>query len=316
MTKRYQDLLKKYSQQTISSEEMEELFEWIAQSEDIYDSESFPQLWVEAESEADVEAELMADIDSILRERIQTDLLRRRQKSRKFKIRMAGIAAGLLLLIGSGLGWMYYESTPHVVRSGYGEIVEISLPDNTVVRLNANSRITYPRRWDSQKERTVTLEGEAFFEVRKDLSTHKKFIVKTNLLDLEVLGTEFNVNTRQESAKIYLESGSVKLRTLDGLDSLLMVPGEEASVDKQGTLSKSEMKKTGKIPDWKDGSKDFRGVPLGEILTEYKDLFGTEYEISDENLLTQTFTIIFPITDKKKAEGILIDVVGQDLHLK
>lgn len=76
------------------------------------------------------------------------------------------------------------------IMADRGERVEHELPDGSVVRLNTQSVITYNKKsWAN--DRAIELEGEAFFEVEKG----NPFIVKTNLGEVEVLGTSFNVNT-------------------------------------------------------------------------------------------------------------------------
>src|SRR5699024_12530140 len=130
------------------------------------------------------------------------------------------------LLLAAG-GLCYYLNTPVTVHSGDGEIAEVILPDDSRVRVNANARLRYSRRWNSAENRMVSLEGEAFFEVKKDEVTQKKFIVNAGDLKVEVLGTEFNVNTRhpgsypgqERTTKVILESGYVRCISWKDVDA-------------------------------------------------------------------------------------------------
>ncbi len=94
----------------------------------------------------------------------------------------------------------------------YGNQSRLVLSDNTVVWLNAGSRLVYPSRFED-KTREVLLFGEAFFEVSKD--EKKPFIVKTSDLQIKVLGTQFNISAYTEDKVIQtvLKEGSVSIST-------------------------------------------------------------------------------------------------------
>lgn len=83
-----------------------------------------------------------------------------------------------------------------------------TLPDGTVVTLNKNSRLQYPARFEDSV-RQVQLEGEAFFEVRRD--TAHPFIIRTEDVQVRVLGTSFNVRNRNGETKVVVETGLVQV---------------------------------------------------------------------------------------------------------
>lgn len=127
------------------------------------------------------------------------------------------VAAILLLLlsVGYGLGfWKGDTSRKLLVQkeliTAKGSKGNFTLPDGTSVWLNSESKLTYPESFDGNK-REVALEGEAYFEVTKDKK--KPFIVKTGEIDIEVLGTSFNVDNyaSNEFVQTALLSGSVKI---------------------------------------------------------------------------------------------------------
>src|SRR5690606_15777064 len=107
--------------------------------------------------------------------------------------------------------------------TGYGETRKINLPDGSLVVLNANSELKYESNWQQAPMREVWLQGEAFFEVVKT-TEEKQFIVHTGSLDVEVLGTQFNVHNRHQKVQVVLSSGKVKLQPLERQESLLMNP--------------------------------------------------------------------------------------------
>ena len=116
----------------------------------------------------------------------------------------------------------------------YGNQSRLVLSDNTVVWLNAGSRLVYPSRFND-KVREVLLFGEAFFEVSKD--ENKPFVVKTSDLQIKVLGTEFNVSAYPEDKVIQtvLKEGSVSVRSNhSGLfeRALILKPNQMASFNR------------------------------------------------------------------------------------
>lgn len=316
MSSYYKNLFKKFIDHDISSEELEQLLRWINRNEDFKDVEILEKLWANLETSKAIDKNTAKRIQSKLISRIRTEKSIRSDRMRRLSPWWISVAAGLLVVVLSGIGLMRYLNSNVVVTSDFGEIVEVRLPDNSLVRLNANSEISYPRRWQSQEVRTVSLEGEAFFEVSKDLLKHKKFVVQTKDLSVEVLGTEFNVNARDLSTKVFLETGSVKLSALNRSDTLMMVPGEEAGFDHNGILSKSKPTLTLSPTDWKDGSVILKDVKLSDILNEYENVFGDKYYAKDTGLLDQAFTVVFPITDERKAVNILQKLTGNLIEMK
>jgi ferric-dicitrate binding protein FerR (iron transport regulator) len=150
--------------------------------------------------------------------------------------KMAAILIGILLL-ATGYFVMndYLKTTRYSTK--YGETQQIVLPDSSTIILNANSKIRFASQWESDKVREVWLEGEAFFSVRKKLNLNKssvspassKFIVHTQDLQVEVLGTEFTVSKRRKQTRVTLNSGKIKLdlNAQKETEPILMQPGEQ-----------------------------------------------------------------------------------------
>ncbi len=312
MSQYYRNLFEKFINREITPEELEQLLTWINQNQDFNDIEILEKIWINLENSEAIDKVKALRIQNKLRTRISQ--ARSQERTHLLRTWWPRVAASLVLVIAAAAGLIYYLNTPIVVKSGYGEIVELTLPDQSVVQLNANSELRYPRRWDAQAVRTVFLDGEAFFEVTKDDQSHKKFIVHTKDLSVEVLGTEFNVNTRDLSTRVFLEAGSVKLSSLRGESSLMMEPGDEAGFDDQGTLAKISRTDASPPASWKEGSIIMKDRMLTDILREYERVFGELYTIEDKALLGQAYTVMFPVTDKDKALEILRNLTGSSIQ--
>lgn len=175
-------------------------------------------------------------------------------------------------------------------QTAFGQNKTIVLPDNSVVVLNANSSITYSPEWDSEKPREIWLEGEGFFSV-----THKrnsqKFVVHTNDLDVQVLGTKFNVNTRRSKTQVVLNSGKVKLYLADeDKKEVDMKPGElvDFSASNKAVVKRAVV--ASNYNAWLDKKLVFEEAPLREIALTLEENFGYKVKFSNPELADLTFT--------------------------
>ena len=122
-----------------------------------------------------------------------------------------------------------------------GKQFELELSDGTAVHLNAGSSLRYPVHFLPSEPRKVFLAGEAYFDVNKNES--RTFVVNVDALDVEVLGTEFNISAYEEDQNIdvVLVKGAVSLSKKDGSQdvSTPLSPGEKGSFTKVQNLSPS-----------------------------------------------------------------------------
>ena len=173
------------------------------------------------------------------------------------------------------------ESPKKITYTEEGERMEVSTPagtttsvtlgDGTQVLLSANSRLTYDKDF-TDKKREVTLVGEARFNVAKD--ANRPFIVRTELIQTQVLGTVFDVKAYpQTPADVTLYEGKVEV-SLNGNSPRLMQPGEQASLNKKGELKLT--KASGTEGKWAEGEFAFDNKELKEAMIE----IGSWYNIS------------------------------------
>ena len=155
----------------------------------------------------------------------------------------------------------------------------LTLSDGTKVFLNAETKLKFPTKFQKE-ERVVVLEGEAYFEVRKD-ATHP-FIVKANDVDVKVLGTSFNLRSYSDENSIATTLVSGKVAMFAGENSEEIVPGEQAVY----------MKETGKMEvkpidvtlytAWHTGKFIFRNETLEEMMSYLSRWYGVKYRFIDE----------------------------------
>lgn len=166
---------------------------------------------------------------------------------------------------------------------------KIILEDSTEVWLNAESKLVYPEFF-GKDERRVTVQGEAFFKVKKNLE--KPFLVETDGQLLKVYGTEFNIRSYKEDKDVYttLVSGSISIRPMNGNQGeLIITPDNQAmfrKVDETTTIRKVN---TEVITSWKDGMFVFEEQNLEQIMQTLSRWYNFTYIFNDEQLKNIVF---------------------------
>ena len=217
------------------------------------------------------------------------------------------IAASIALLLVTGAlltdkapeqELVYYETTAVPDAK-----TKITLPDSSVVWLNANACLRYPREF-SEQIRQVEIKGEAFFEVRKD--EKKPFIVQTDGIGIRVLGTTFNVDAEPEKKQRSLsfpgkKSGLYKYTNQSQTADRILLPGERAVFLKSDNkLSISTIRPEKVRYHGVTGIFKFKDNSLADIMQELQRAFHVKIHIQNENLKKQTFNANF--TEKETLE--------------
>jgi transmembrane sensor len=205
------------------------------------------------------------------------------------------IAASVGLLIGFIAGVYFYlnQTDKNRYEVAYGESRNVELPDGSVVKLNANSSLRISESWSSENSREVWLEGEAFFTVtKKPNQGNAKFIVHTQHLDVEVLGTEFNVSQRDTNTNVTLNSGKIKLavHTDNGTDTYLMNPGEQISYSVNSLKIQKKDVKPENISAWVNNRWMLESTSLNEVAYKIENTFGLNVVIKDSLLAQERMT--------------------------
>ena len=159
------------------------------------------------------------------------------------------------------------------LETAKGQQYQVTLPDGSMIWLNAASSITYPVLF-SKKERLVEITGEAYFEVAKNKAV--PFIVKSREQRIEVLGTHFNVSTYADdpAIKTTLLEGSVKVSVNGAKQSVLLLPGQQASLS-NGRLA-IDRPDTEEVTAWKNGYFMFESEDIRAIMRKISRWYNIE----------------------------------------
>lgn len=193
---------------------------------------------------------------------------------RRSWLRVAAVLLPLALLTGSYFLWKNIPVKPDTVVSlsvPYGERREVRLPDASTVFLNAGSNIRYLASFDGETRR-VWLSGEAYFSVTRDAS--RPFMVETEHLSVEVLGTEFNVKAYPDETRTTatLNSGKIKVETKTE-QSYVLTPNRQLSYDRRSKKIHIASVNAGDCSGWKEGHLIFDNMSLSEILSAVERKF-------------------------------------------
>lgn len=175
-----------------------------------------------------------------------------------------------------------------------GQRAELLLPDSTKIWLNACSKLIYPTSFQKDS-RWVELEGEAYFEVKRD--EHAPFVVRTAKMDIKVLGTEFNVLAypQKECYEVALLKGSVKMQSADQNLLYQMTPGELVRYEK-GKYVAARIKELDYFK-WKEGLISFYNQPISEILDKLSLYFDVKIKVLNKQFLKEHYTGKFRVKD-------------------
>ena len=216
---------------------------------------------------------------TILNDELSRSLLKARRYSIGLKI-AAALVVGLLVVNV----WMYREKqaadgsqTMQVVSVPNGAKTEFELPDGSSLWLNGGSAISYASNF--KHNRTVELQGEAFFDVVK---SHAPFTVKTKSGRVEVLGTAFNVQAYTEGEfTTTLERGKVKILNAEGKPLGSLEPGEQVQlIDNKFVKDQVD---TQIYTSWKDGKLIFVRETFPVTMRRLERWFNVDIEYSSDD---------------------------------
>jgi ferric-dicitrate binding protein FerR (iron transport regulator) len=231
-------------------------------------------------------------------------------------------AAVVALLLLAGGAW-YRAGRPAgetQYATAFGQTRTVTLPDGSRVLLNANSRLRAAARWTDGARREVWLEGEAFFTVAKkkaapDRGTEgAKFVVHTGQVDVEVLGTRFNVTNRRGQTTVTLNEGKVKLEEGALGGPVIMQPGELVRLGRDGRTLVRKKVNPGQYSSWTENRYVFDDTPLAEIAQRIEDTYGLPVVLKKPGLAQRTFTATIPTKNLDVLLLALSEAFGMEIE--
>jgi len=173
------------------------------------------------------------------------------------------------------------QETFSTIYAENGHLSKVALPDGSMVWLNSGSKIIYDNKF-AHKNRKVSLEGEAFFDVKK--GNEKPFQVICNDITVKVHGTRFNVISKDEETKIevVLEEGKIELLNEKESSIYMLNPGELASFDRQNRKLTISQVNTTRYTSWKEGILNIYNQPLKDVIKMLEGRYNQQFEYDSE----------------------------------
>jgi ferric-dicitrate binding protein FerR (iron transport regulator) len=205
------------------------------------------------------------------------------------------------MLIGAAVFYYNWRNATTTIATNYGELKTLILPDGTEITLNAKSSVTWLKHWRSNEPRKVQLTGEAFFKVthlnkdENNIKSSERFIVSTSDLNVEVLGTTFDVKNRRGKTDVILKTGKVKVAFRNvKYGDIIMRPGDMVAYE----AKTKQVKKINTDPvvqtSWIDKKFILHDATVKTIIEYLEDNYGYKVVLKDTAI------------SNKKMEGTLL----------
>lgn len=283
----------------LPAERVHELQAWFEQPEareQLF--QHYRQSWAEAAGK-ELPAEIQHRIFRNIQRRMHVGTEKKEQQTvRKLRFRswLSYAAAGVFLVGFATFMYLYlnvagkpedYSSQVYKVLVDKGQRASVILPDGTKVWLNSHTELTYNGDY-GKKNRQVALSGEGYFEVAKDSTS--RFIARAGEMEIEALGTAFNIKAYPEDKGLTTTLFEGKIRASAGTEEVVLKPDESLSFDK----ASRRVTVAGDVGDyarmWKDNALVFKGETLEEVAVMLDYLYNVNVRFASENVKHYRFS--------------------------
>ena len=289
------ELLHRLIAGSTTEEENRQLMEWFRQCAS---REEFFKLFERAWK--DSSDEMPRDVQERMYRRLNRGLDEEKKQAKVIPLRSRfswkiwqRVAVACIIIVLSLVNYNMYQKQKQLSTQNFmvsaekGQRAFVTLPDSTKVWLNSDTKISYPADY-GMKERNVALVGEAYFEVAKNPA--KRFVVEIKGMQVEALGTAFNINSYKNDNKIIasLFDGSVRVSYEDHV--AILNPHESVKVDLlTHDFLQYEDNNMKNIALWRENEITFDGESLEEIAGIINRLYNTTIYIEDESLKKECY---------------------------
>jgi len=318
------DLLTAFLSNETSPEESILVKEWIASSEANKSRfEAFQKIWNASETAfpgpPDVDTEkawqkLAGKIEKYESEKPQ---IRNSKEIRRMFLKYALRAAAVFIpvLIAGYLIISHYSEPKTLSFVATQEILEKTLSDGSIIKLNQNSTLQYPESFEDAS-REVSLSGEAFFSVSPN--PEKPFIIHSGVVDVKVVGTSFNVNARPERdmIEVFVKEGKVVVYAVNPesvkTDSVFLEAGNKGIFDKKTSFLRKDEQANGSELFWINQTLIFNKTRLETVFAVIADKYNVVITMKNNEIGNLRLTTSF---EGQPIESIM-NVIAESFKLK
>lgn len=244
-------------------------------------------------------------------------LLPQRSKLGVYALRGAVAASLLIGMLWFAFALLENTNASETFATAFNETKTVVLPDQSEVALNANSRLTFDKQWEAGQPREVWLEGEAYFDVQQlyksSTSSEKvKFIVHTGNLDVEVLGTTFNVNFRRGKTQVVLNTGKVALKARwEETGNITLEPGDLVELSDNTHVFDKKLVDPEDYSAWRYKKLIFKRTPLAKVAEQFQDYYGVVMLFKEDDISKKQVTGSIPT----ESMDMFLKVLAESMQL-
>lgn len=205
-----------------------------------------------------------------------------------------------------------------VVSTSNNEYKDIQLPDGSIVYLNSGSSIKFLVKSEGEKkvfnngERKITLSGEAFFSVTKN---ENPFIITTENAKITVLGTKFDVLSRDENTRVVVKEGKVNFSPIDtNSKGIFLTKDQLSTINKNSEPTLPKEIDAGYFLSWMKGNLVFYRTPIKEIAIDLERRYNINISLLTDSLNNFTLTGSFKNSDADSAVSMVCLALGLDFE--
>jgi len=233
---------------------------------------------------------------------------RKRQKKNRYMI-VSSIATAAIFLIMIKL----FDPVTINQKSGHTH-TDLVLNDNSKVYLNKNSSLEYPKSFQDKSERRVELKGEAFFDVKRN--EQLPFRVTVDETEVEVLGTSFNIRSRQSENQIEVFVNSGKVQFGKGTELVILTPNEVGVYDKASErISKKTLEDNNSLA-WHSKKLTFESASFLEVEKVLFKVFGYQLKVTNADIYNCAITSTIDFETVEDVLQILSATMGATFTLE
>lgn len=236
-----------------------------------------------------------------------------------YKIAAILLIGGMLSIAGVYMSSITNTDDVSVVMveqaNSVGQVTEFTLPDGSSVWLSAVSSLEYPEEF-SKDNRTVNLQGEAFFDVKYD--SERPFQVVSGPVTTMVLGTSFNVKAYQSDPvlEVTLASGKVEVFENDGNQRKTLEPNQQVSFEREIGFGDIRNRDAALSKAWTRGELVFMRESFADITRTLERWFGVEFIFENEDLKNQEFVYHFKELSLENSMIVLNEIADFDYSIE
>lgn len=295
------DLLEKYQQGTLTAAEKARLDAWY----DRFDTtHAGLHPFANPEAEKAAEQRLQARIENSLQEAAGYATGRVVPLYRRW---LYGAAAAFILLVLSFplYRWLLKRNTmapapamawQNIVTPS-GKMTKLTLADGSQVWLNANSSMRYPVAFSAASREVWLTDGEAFFDVSPD--KQRPFIVHTDKLNVQVLGTSFNIRAYTQLDKVSIGVATGKVQVVQNTQPLgILTENKQLNWNRNTQTASILESDASQMGNWKEGLIRLDGASFIELAIMLKNVYGYQLNTRNKAVQQASFTATFRNTNK------------------